>query len=174
MMYASIEGGAELAAVLRALPEKLAKNALAQVGRAGALELRDAAMTQLSTSMRRGVREDDIIIKRERSRKGDDLQVDFGVGPPINKPWLRWLHEGTKPHLIARVKAVLTDGTRIFGDVIRHPGQPPRPYLKQAQFNSRDRVFRVMALKMKVALAKQVKRLVSQKYRSQQLRRIFS
>jgi hypothetical protein len=69
---------------------------------------------------------------------------------------------------------VLSDGDSVFGRIVNHPGQPPQPWLLQAQFKSAEAVYRAMAEKIRPALAKQAKRLVSTKYRNAQLRRIFS
>jgi hypothetical protein len=219
--YAAIEGGEELAAVLRALPDALAKNALRSAGLAGAKVLQDAAYVALSSAVKGGGprQADDVIIKQRRGKKGDAVQAEYAVGPPISNPSLRWLHDGTKAHTIS---AVMRHGTRrgardtqiarvwlengqamtlrrsgrkvratamraasvlvladkvagkFFGTTVRHPGQPPRPWLLQAQFTSRDQVFRAMADAIRKGLSRQVKRLVSAKYRGKQLRRIFS
>lgn len=218
--FAEIQGGDELAAVLRGLPDALAKNALRAAGMAGAKALQDAAYITLSSAAKGGgPREsNDVIIRQGRSQKGA-MEVLFRVGPPAKKPWLRWLHDGTKPH---NISAVMRHGTRrgaldtqiapvwleggnavtlrrrgkkvravalraaqvlvladkaagkFFGVSIRHPGQPPQPWLMQAQFTSAIEVYRAMSNKLAPALSKQVKRLVSTKYRNKQLRRIFS
>lgn len=173
--YAGIEGGAELAAVLRALPDALAKNALNATARAGATTLQRTAYTYLAMAMKsRSPRDDDVIIKKRRGKKGEDVQAEYGVGPPTRKPWLRWLHDGTKPHVIERRRAKVLAGTdTVYGQVVNHPGQPGIPWLRQAQFTSMEDVMKAMAAKIRPALAKQTARLVSQKYRGQQLRRIF-
>ena len=175
-MHAEITGGREMAAVLRALPDALAKNALNATARAGALQLQRTAYAYLALAMKsRSPREDDVIIKKRRGTKGEDVQAVYDVGPSTRKPWLRWLHDGTKPHVIERRRAKVLAGTdKVYGQVVSHPGQAGIPWLKQAQFVSKDAVMKAMAEKMRPALAKQVKRLVSQKYRGQQLRRIFS
>jgi hypothetical protein len=174
--FAQIEGGAELAAVLRGLPDALARNGLRASALAGAKALQNRAYVTLSSAVKSGGprHADDVIIKQRRSPKGE-VQAVFDVGPPTRKPWLRWLHDGTKPHTIEVRKAkVLSDGDKLFGRIIHHPGQPPQPWLLQAQFTSAEAVYRAMADKLRPALSKQVKRLVSNKYRSKQLKRIFS
>lgn len=209
-----------MASVLRALPDALARNALNATARAGALKLQSVAYAYLSLAMKsRSAREDDVVIKKSRAKKGEAVQAEYLVGPNRRKPWLRWLHDGTKPH---NISAVVRHGTRrgavdteiapvwlengeamtlrrrgrkvravamraasvliladkaagkFFGTSVRHPGQPPQPWLKQAQFVSLEAVMKAMADKIRPALAKQTKRLVSEKYRGQQLRRIFS
>lgn len=174
--FAQIQGGEELAAVMRALPDALARNGLRASGLAGAKTLQDHAYVSLTSAVKSGGprRADDVIIKQQRSAKGV-MEVAFKVGPPTRKPWLRWLHDGTKPHRIEIRRArVLSDGDKFFGRVVDHPGQPPLPWLLQAQFTSAEAVYRAMAEKLRPALSKQVKRLVSTKYRNKQLRRIFS
>lgn len=193
--YAQIQGGEELAAVLRALPDALAKNGLRATSLAGAKALQDQAYIELASTVRSGGPRavDDVLIKQRRSPRGE-MQSIHDVGPPSGKPWLRWLHDGTRAHKIsARVKYGTRRGVldvaygarntkvlasqaldKFFGIEVSHPGQPPRPWLLQAQFKSRDAVYRAMANKIRPALAKQAKRLVSTKYRNKQLRRIFS
>ena len=174
--FAEIQGGEELAAVLRALPDALARNGLRAAGLAGAKALQDAAFVTLTSAVKSGGPRqiDDVIVKQGRSAKGA-MEVLYKVGPPTRKPWLRWLHDGTKPHRIeVRRARVLSDGDKTFGRVIDHPGQPPQPWLMQAQFTSSIEVYRAMSNKLAPALSKQVKRLVSTKYRNKQLRRIFS
>lgn len=174
--HAEITGGRELAAVIRGLPDALARNALNATARAGAITLQRRAYAYLSMAMKsRSAREDDVIIKKSRATKSEAVQAEYKVGPPVRKPWLRWLHDGTKPHAIERRKAkVLAGSDKVFGQVVNHPGQPGIPWLKQAQFTSLEDVMKAMADKVRPALAKQCKRLVSQKYRGQQFRRIFS
>lgn len=180
-----------MAAVMRALPDALAKNAFDATARAGAQTLQRASYAYLSIAMNRSAREDDVIIKRRRSEKGQ-VRAEYAVGPPKRKPWLRWLHDGTAPHLISAVTkfrtrrgirdtaignreggTILASRAKIFGRTIQHPGQPPRPWLEQANFAARDQVFRAMAEKLRVALARQTNRLVSSKFRRQQLRRFL-
>ncbi len=189
--FSHMEGGAEMAAVFRELPVQLAKNALLSTGRAGAKVLRDAALVQLGMYMRkRAPREDDVVVRQSRL-PSDQLAVEFRVGPPRRKPWLRWLHDGTAPHRISAREKIGTRrgrrnvvyGTRetlvlasriidrFFGIEVNHPGQPPRPWLFAAQWGSGPDVIRAMGEQIRKALPKQAKRLVSQKYRDQQLRK---
>lgn len=191
--FSRMEGGPELAAVLRQLPDQLQKNALASTARAGALELRRFGLLHLTLAMqKRSAREDDVVIKARRSPKGETA-AEYVVGPPRRKPWLRWLHDGTKPHLIgAGVKYGTRRGVRnvaygvrntvvlasrildrFFGKQVSHPGQPPRPWLKAAQFAGANSVIRAMAEQVRKALPAQAKRLASSKFRSQQIRRLF-
>jgi hypothetical protein len=195
-----IEGVKEMAAVMKALPDQLARNALAATARAGAQELQSSGYAYLSMAMNRSAREDDVVIRQARGEKGDRLQSVYNVGPPKRKPWLRWLHDGTAPHLISSVtkygtrrgvrnvaygvrgvgkfskqtaKRVLASSATIFGTTVQHPGQPSRPWLEQAVFASQNRVMKAMAEKLRAALPKQVNRLVSSKFRRQQLRRFL-
>lgn len=175
-MFKSIvlTGDEELAAVLHELPDALAKNALRSCARAGAKVLQDEAYVQLSMVVGLGGPRlaDDVVIKQRRIPK-EPIRVQFDVGPPRRKPWLRWLHNGTKPHLIATRKGWLTDKTSIFGRVVQHPGQPPEPWLTNAQFVSRDPVLKAMAEALVPALSRQARKLRSAKYASKQLKRIF-
>lgn len=186
-----IEGAREMSAVLRSLPDALARNALAATARAGATALQGSAFAYLSMAMNRSAREDDVVIRQRRGDKGDRVQSVYDVGPPRRKPWLRWLHDGTAPHLISAVTkfgtrrgirdtaygsrdgSALASRDAIFGRTVQHPGQQSQPWLQQAVFASRDAVMRTMAEKLRPALAKQVRRLVSEKFRGQQLRRFF-
>lgn len=171
-----LTGDEDLMAVLRGLPDALAKNALRTAALAGAKELQSAAYTQLSMVVKSGGPRlaDDVIIKQRRVPK-EPIQVQFDVGPPLRKPWLRWLHDGTKPHLIAvRRSRVLSSQLDYFGTVVRHPGQVSEPWLSAAQFSSADAVIKAMAEAISVGLSRQVKKLVSTKYRNKQLKRIFS
>ena len=108
LKFSRMEGGAEMAAVLRELPAQLQKNALRSTARAGALELQRVSYAYLSLAMKRSAREEDVIIKQRRSEKGE-VAAEYVVGPPRRKPWLRWLHNGTRPHTIS---AVMRHGTR--------------------------------------------------------------
>lgn len=175
--FSGIQGGDELAAILRELPEQLSKNALAAAARAGAVELQGAALASLALAMRRRApREGDVIIKKARGKKGEDVQATYLVGPPRRKPWLRWLHDGTKPHDITpKRKKVLFDvlGGKFFGAEVTHPGQKSHPWLKSAQFSSQEKVLKAMAEKIRTAIPKQANRLVSQKYRNQLLSKLI-
>jgi len=171
---ARMDGWRELQGVLKDLPRALAQNALNATARAGAIELQKSAMAQLSLAMSRSAREGDVVIKKSRGVKGEDVQATYLVGPPKRLPWLRWLHDGTKPHPIElrRAKALYSRRAgKFFGTFIQHPGQRARPWLKQAQFLSGDTVIRAMAEKMAQALPKQVDRLVTDKYRDQTLKK---
>lgn len=191
MKKSEVLGVRELQKVLRQLPADLQKNALAAVARAGAQELRRAAYAQLAVAMdKRSPREEDIIIKKRRNRTGKIIEV-YDVGPPSWAPQFRWLHNGTAPHLISattkygtrrgarnvaygkREGRILTNRVVVFGDEIAHPGQPARPWLKIATFSSKELVMRAMALKLRQALPKQVKKLVSKNYRDRQLRKFI-
>lgn len=171
---AEVQGWRELQSVLKELPRALAQNALNATARAGALSLQSTAQTYLSVAMNRAAREGDVVIKKSRGTKGEDVQATYLVGPNKRKPQLRWLHDGTKAHLIEpRSKKVLFSRRlgRFFGREVSHPGQKSRPWLKQAQFAGAERVIKAMAEKMATALPKQVDRLVTDKYRDQVLRK---
>jgi hypothetical protein len=171
-----IEGAKEMAAVLKRLPDDLAKNALSATARAGAQELQRTAYAYVSMNMNRSAREDDVVIQKRRGKKGDRVEAVYDVGPPRRKPELRWLHDGTKPHEVRiSVSTVLASLRldRVFGRVVQHPGQISRPWLRQAQFVSQDSVLKAMAVKMREALPKQVKKLASSAYRGKQLGRLF-
>lgn len=171
-----IMGGEDLSNVLNGLPDALAKNALRSAALAGARELQSAAYTHLSMVVKSGGprRADDVIIRSRRSPKGE-VEARYDVGPPTRKPWLRWLHDGTKPHLItARRSTALSNQLDYFGVAVRHPGQVSEPWLSAAHFSSADAVLKAMANSISKALSRQVKKLVSTKYRNKQLRRIFS
>lgn len=173
---AEVRGWQELQAVLKELPRALAENALNATARAGAVELQGSAMAYLSVAMNRSAREGDVVIKKARGTKGEDVQSTYLVGPPRRKPELRWLHDGTQPHEIPASRARVLFSRRLdafFGRSVRHPGQKSRPWLKQASFVSMERVMLAMAQKMAAALPKQADRLVSQKYRDQLLRKFL-
>jgi len=188
--FSQMQGGPELAAVLRKLPDQLARNALSSTALTGARTLQSAAYTQLSSYMAsRAAQSDDVVLKKRRTPREPIVQ-QYDVGPPTSKPWLRWLHNGTKPHIISALvstgrrsrlrtnvssRAFLADKLhdKFFGVAVNHPGQPPRPWLTVAQWQSRDAVFKSMADQLRVALAKQARRLASTKYTRQQFRRIF-
>jgi hypothetical protein len=169
-----IEGAQQMSRVLKRLPDELAKNALSATARAGAQELQRTSYAYLSMAMNRSAREDDVIIMKRRGKKGDRVEAVYDVGPPRRKPWLRWLHDGTQPHEVrtTRVLASLRLD-KVFGRVVEHPGQPSRPWLKQAQFVSQDSVLKAMADKLRASLPKQVEKLVSSAYRGRQLGRLF-
>lgn len=173
---AEVQGWQELRAVLQELPRALAQNALNATARAGAVELQKASMAYLSVAMNRSAREGDVVMKKSRGTKGEDVQATYLVGPSRRKPWLRWLHDGTKPHQIEVRRSRVLFSRRLgvfFGRAIQHPGEKARPWLKQAQFASSARVLKAMAEKMAEAMPKQVDRLVSQKYRDQVLRKFL-
>lgn len=172
---AEMQGWREMQAVLNELPRALAQNALNATARAGAVRLHEIAEIYLGAAMKLPVREGDVIIKKSRGTKGEDVQSTYLVGPTRRKPWLRWLHDGTKPHTIESRGRVLFSRAlgAFFGRTVKHPGQKSRPWLKQANFAGAGRVMKAMAEKMAEALPKQVGRLVSQKYRDQQLRKFL-
>lgn len=170
---ARIEGANQLCAVLRELPERLARNALLSTARAGATTLQSSCYAYLALAMRdRSPREDDVIIRQRRAPKGAEVQAEFGVGPPRGKPWLRWLNDGTAPHEITvRRRSALFSGRlkQFFGITIEHPGQPPLKWMEAAVFASSEKVYTAMAEALRKALPKQVKKLVSEKYRGAQI-----
>lgn len=192
--FAEVQGWQEMQAVLKELPRALAQNALNATARAGAVKLQEIAEIYLGAAMSLPVRKGDVVIKKSRGMKGEDVQSTYLVGPTRRKPWLRWLHDGTRAHLIsARTKygtrrgrldvaygvksaaGILASKAKglFFGVEVSHPGQRSRPWLKQAQFASSARVLKAMAEKMAEAMPKQVDRLVSQKYRDQTLRKLL-
>jgi hypothetical protein len=174
---ARIEGVDQLCAVLRELPDRLARNALLSTARAGAMTLQKSCYAYLALAMRdRSPREDDVIIRQRRPKKGDAVQAEFGVGPPRGKPWLRWLNDGTAPHdiTIRRRRVLFSERLkRFFGLTIHHPGQPPRKWMEAAVFASSEKVYAAMAVTLRKALPKQVQKLVSEKYRGAQVRGIL-
>lgn len=168
----AFEGVPEMLAVLKELPEALQKNALSTIARAGAVALQKEAKTQLGMSMSRSVSPDDVIIKKRRSPKGE-VRAEWVVGPPTRKPQLRWLHDGTKPHAIeVRNAEALASGDQLFGEIVQHPGQPPRPWLQRAYFVSTDACIKAMAQACAKALVKQARNLVSKKYRGRVTRNL--
>lgn len=48
----------------------------------------------------------------------------------------KWVHDGTRPHLItarrARVLAFQADGRTVFARQVRHPGTRPNPFMRRA------------------------------------------
>lgn len=55
------------------------------------------------------------------------------VGNTKLAPYARFVHEGTKPHIIkAKNKKVLASKGKIFGKKVNHPGTKANPYLKNA------------------------------------------
>ncbi len=172
----NLSGDKELIAILNQLPDALARNALRSAARAGARVLQQEAYMQLAMAVKQGSGAralDDVLVKQRRVPR-EPIQVQFDVGPPLRKPWLRWLHNGTKPHLIATRKETLTDGVRVFGRIIHHPGQPSMPWLANARFSSAGQVISAMAEALAPALSRQVAKLRSSKYTVRQLKRIFS
>jgi len=157
-------GAKELNDVLRALPDALAKNALDAVARAGAVEFKKHADVRLQSKMTRSVRKTDLVLKKSKIANAE-RRSEFRVGPNVNRPQLRWLHDGTAPHVITIQQAeVLGTPAENFGEAVAHPGQHSRPYLREALFSSSDAVKRVMAEKMAPALAKQANKLSDEAY----------
>lgn len=175
MKETTIEGVEELRRTLAALPDDLARNALAGTARAGAQALQRAAYAQLALAMQsRSPREDDVVMRKRRSPKGEVVAI-YDVGPPKRKPQLRWLSDGTKPHRIEVTEAhLLSGGGTAFGTYVEHPGQLPTYWLRLAVHLSRDAQWRAMAEAMRKGLKRSAKRLNSSKYMGRQLRRIFS
>lgn len=187
-----IDGAAEMNAVLRELPDQLQRNVMRSAGNAGAKALQRKAYAYLALAMsNRSPREDDVVVRQERAQRVQ-TQVVFGVGPPRRKPWLRWLHDGTAPHQISAVtkfgtrrgvrnvaygtrdSKVLADRAagKFFGKSVTHPGQPARRWLLMAMRNGNDAVMQAMAKKLRDQLPRQVRKLVSSKFRGQVLRRL--
>lgn len=165
-----IIGLPEMLGVLRELPENLQKNALSSVSRAGASELRKAALEQLGIAMGRPAARDDVIVKKRRAPKGV-VQSVHEVGPPTRKPQLRWLHNGTNPHWIGITHAeVLASSEDIYGEAFFHPGQDERPWLLRAYFLGQRRYLKKMGEAMGKALRRQTKILASKKYRGRNIR----
>jgi hypothetical protein len=169
---AKIQGADELCAVLRELPDRLARNALLSTARAGATTLQKAAYAYLALALRgRSPRENDVIIRQRRAKKAE-VQAEFGVGPPRGKPWLRWLNDGTAPHeIMIRGRGVLFSArlNKFFGRTVHHPGEVPRKWMEAAVFASSDKVYAAMAVALRKSLPKQVQKLVSDKYRNTQV-----
>lgn len=159
-------------AVLKALPEQLQKNVMRSAGRAGAKIIRNQAMVQLTMHMRsRPPRPEDVLLVQRRTPR-DSVQAVFEVGPPKSNPGLRLLSDGAEPHVIEG--ALLADRREgeVYGTRVSHPGQRGTQWLRKGYFGSKDRAIRAMAQAVSKALPRQVRKLVSQKYRSDQLRRI--
>lgn len=185
-------GGREMARVMRELPRQLQVNALSAAARAGAVELRRVAYAHLAVAMAsRSPVEEDVVVRRRRGDRDGAPRATVDVGPPAKRPWLRWLHDGTRPHFIsavtkygrrrgrlnvaygAREGSILTDRNTIFGVDVDHPGQPSRPWLRTAAFAAQAGVLRAMGQSMARAVPRQVKRLVSKHYRNQQVRKFL-
>ena len=189
-----IDGHKQLQAVMRKLPDQLQERVLGSATRAGAKELQRAAYARLAVAMEsRFPRPEDVLIRKRRNPaagRGGVLAV-YEVGPPKSKPQLRWLNNGTEPHIISAVTrygtrrgarnsiiraaggSILTDLKVIFGPDALHPGQPAHKWLDTAVFKSQQAVFEEMAKGMRRALPRVVRALVSEKYRSTQIRGIL-
>jgi len=184
-------GAEEMKRVMRKLPDQLQRNVLSSVARAGARELQRVSYAHLALALsNRSPRAEDVVIRQRRDRSGD-VRAIFDVGPPRRSPELRWLHDGTQPHLISasikygtrrgilnvaygsRAGKVLSNLRTFFGSTVEHPGQPSRPWLKTATFAAREGIAKQMARQLTVSLPKQVQKLVSSEYRSAQLRKFF-
>lgn len=174
-----VDGAKELNAVLKALPADLAKNSLGTAVRAGAKVIQARAYTQLALAMdSRTVRKGDVIIVKRRTPK-DHVQAVVEVGPPARAYTLRFLHDGTQPHLIDSFDNRSIDSLGpiagkgpLFTEQVNHPGQQPEPWLRKAYFKSKDDAFKALAENLAKSLPRQVKKLVSSKYRGRMLKKI--
>ena len=170
-----ILGAKELNAVLKALPDDLAKNTLSSVVLAGAKVVQKSGWAYLSINMPRTARLDDVIIRRRRTT-GRLAVAD--VGPPRNRPDLRWLHFGTKEHAVTAINAggpseVLAARGEVFGAAVRHPGTRATFWLLRAFTAAKTRAIKAMAENMKKSLPRQVAKLHSKKYRNAKLKGII-
>lgn len=173
-------GARQLQAVLKALPDRLARNALNAAVRAGAKVIQKEAYIQLAMVMRsRPPRPKDVLIIKERGRK-DIVLSEYLIGPPTFRPELRWLHSGTIPHPIdifeswqgSQALGPIEGRGILFADTIVHPGQRATLWMLKAYFRGKDRALKAMAEKLVKSIPVQVKRLVSEKYSAQLRARI--
>ncbi len=135
-----VTGLKELNKRLTKLPEKIERNIMGAAVRAGANEIKSAAVAHL------GGKKTDIVVKKSRAPKGT---TKYKIGINAKKWYLKFKEFGTKPHVIKSKKGFLTNGSVVFGRVIDHPGQPARPFLRPAFDENTRRA--IDAMKKKIA-----------------------
>ncbi len=135
-----ITGLKELNKRLTKLPERIEKNIMSAAVRAGANEIKKAAVANL------GGKKSDIVVKKSRAPKGT---TKYKIGINAKKFYLYFKEFGTKPHVIKSKKGLLTDGSVVYGKVIDHPGQSAKPFLRPAFDENAHRA--IDAMKKKIA-----------------------
>jgi|LGOV01.1.fsa_nt_gb HK97 gp10 family phage protein len=141
-----VTGLKELNKRLTKLPERIERNIMSAAVRAGANEIKKAAVANL------GGKKSDIVVKKSRAPKGT---TKYKVGINAKKFYLYFKEFGTKPHVIKNKKGLLTNGSVVFGRIIDHPGQPAKPFLRPAFDENTLGAITAMAKKIKQRLEKE-------------------
>lgn len=144
-----ITGLRELNKALTKLPERIERNIMSSAVRAGANEIKKAAVTNL------GGKKSDIVVKKSRAPKGT---TQYKIGINADKWYLQFKEFGTKPHVI-KSKKLMSDGSTVFGRVVDHPGQAAKPFLRPAFDENTRKAINAMAKKIKQRLEKEAAKL---------------
>jgi HK97 gp10 family phage protein len=147
-MKIDISGLSDLKKRLTKLPERIEKNIMGAAVRAGANIIKSAAVANL------GGKKTDIVVAKSRSPKG---VTKFKIGTSGKKFYLMYRELGTRPHVIkiGKTKKFLADGAVVFGKVVQHPGQAPKPFLRPALDENAQKAVDAMAKKIKQRLEKE-------------------
>ncbi|MCY9334120.1 hypothetical protein MOF01_08115 [Bacillus spizizenii] len=75
--------------------------------------------------------------RQSRIVKGEVKNGVIEIGPSSLDFISRFAEYGTSPHLIKlKNKKVMTDGTKIYGKEVDHPGHKPEPFVEPALINN--------------------------------------
>lgn len=135
-----VEGGKELAKLLRALPDKVADKLMANATSAGGRKLAKAIAQK--TPVDTGRLRDSIKAKRDRKAK---YTFTMKVGPVGKGRFYAHLVEfGSAPHVIkvSKKKRVLSNGRDVFGKIVQHPGISAKPFMRPALDESAEAVIK--------------------------------
>lgn len=138
MSQIEIDGLKDLQRRLTKLPERIERNIMSAAVRAGANEIKKAAVQRL------GGKKTDIVVKKSRAPKGT---TKYTIGINAKKFYLYFREFGTKPHVI-KSKKLMTDGTFVYGRVVQHPGQSAKPFMRPAFDESAHNA--ILAMKKKI------------------------
>ena len=140
-----VTGLKELNKRLTKLPERIEHNIMSAAVRAGANEVKKAAVANL------GGKKTDIVVKKSRAPKGT---TKYKVGINAKKFYLYFKEFGTKPHVI-KSKKLMSNGETVFGRVVDHPGQSAKPFMRPAFDENIPQAIAAMAKKIKQRLEKE-------------------
>jgi len=158
-----VHGLAEVKRKLKMLPQAVRNRILRSMAGAGAKVVRDDA------ALRAGVKKRDILYRASRSKSAPGAYV-YSVGPEANLFYLRFRELGAGPHTMNlklpsklrknfTPKKVMSDGTTIYGTVVDHPGQQPKPFLRPALYENIPKVVEAMRKRGMQRIEKEAARL---------------
>lgn len=151
-----VEGGKELAKLLRTLPDKVADKLMKNATLAGGRRLAKAIKNKAPVDT--GRLRDSIKSKLDRTSK---YTFTVNIGPTGKGRFYAHLVEfGSAPHVIkSKRKRVLSNGQEIFGKIVKHPGTAAQPFMRPALDESADDVIKHVSKNLGRGIEREAKKL---------------